>query len=257
MRKLVAALTVVGVAGTVALVSCTPDEIDLYCHIETQVCSDLGVTTSSAPTTTTTQHRRSSGGGGSSRTTTLDVLAVGDSQTAATRPNRWPSVLDELTRHDIVNEGVGGTALAAATQPDDRESIQEHLTELLERRRPDVVVVLGGSNDFTWGQVTLSDFQAAVLDMAAGSRRAGARFIISTIPPIGDREPEWQDRQPERDAVNKWLRATYTTRSLIDLDARVNVDGRLPDDQQTSELDGLHVGEAAERWFAEQVRTRL
>lgn len=256
--------------------ACTPVERLLWCDVFDSrypaICEVVRSTstTTTAPASTTTAPPVASGGGGGATaapapTTTavpapetvdrFEIIAIGDSQTSDDRPFRpaWPNLLEGIGGDELAveNAAIGGTLLAAATTPHNTASMQETLDTALSRN-PDVVVIIGGTNDMRWGVVTVQQFTDAVADMANRVRASGARLVISTIPPLG-RQSEHLHRSPDREAVNEWMRATFDEATLIDLDAHLAVDGLLPDDQQTVEQDGVHIGSAAEAWIASQV----
>jgi len=112
------------------------------------------------------------GGDGSSTAPPQTIVMMGDSLTSAWR------IWGDLDQHlpQAIDAGVPGNTTIM---------MQERFQKDVLDQRPDVVVILGGTNDVfdaTAINAPLPDM-GYILDMIVGAQQAGARVILGTIPP--------------------------------------------------------------------------
>jgi len=131
----------------------------------------------------------------------LKILGFGDSLTAGT-PGYEPGYggdvrsqygfwILESARNDgktmlqFQNQGIPGQ-LASEMQP--------RLRRLLERNDYDIVIIMAGSNDLGWGHGP-DEVYDVLSHLWNESTSKGIKTIACTIPPIGSRMPQHQEKQ--------------------------------------------------------------
>ncbi len=103
------------------------------------------------------------------------MLVVGDSLVAGTgaaRGQSWPDELERRTGWSVINAGVPGATTADA---------QGRLPELLDRYRPDAVIIAIGGNDFL-RNVPPDTTEANLAALARESRAVTGHVAIVAIP---------------------------------------------------------------------------
>lgn len=141
------------------------------------------------------------------------VLAVGDSIVAGDHLqwgvwDAWPARTDPWQcRYQIVNRGVGGSGVAAAAAA---------LPGLLAETTPAEVWCLVGTNDLCHMHPDVLCGTLAQMCQTAAS--AGAVWRQATICPTASLYPWRSCHEPDRVAVNGWIRA-YFGPWLLDFDA--------------------------------------
>lgn len=123
--------------------------------------------------------------------------------------------------------------------------------------RPDVVVILAGTNDIAGnsGPISLPDIEANFTSMAELARANGVKMIVSSVTPVHNYTPQAQNFFFQRDpakilALNGWLKDYCAKNGLIYLDyfsAMVDDRGLLRENLAT---DGLHPVDAGYRIMA-------
>lgn len=108
-------------------------------------------------------------------TTDATILAFGDSLTAGTGASEsesYPAVLMSLTGRKVVNAGVPGEVSAAGVQ---------RLPELLERKRPALLILCHGGNDLLahQDQQLITDNLRAMIRMA---KERGVPVLLVAVP---------------------------------------------------------------------------
>jgi lysophospholipase L1-like esterase len=103
------------------------------------------------------------------------IICFGDSITK----KGYPEVLAKMLGIEVLNAGVGGNTTAAGLRRMEQDVID---------RKPSVVVIFFGTNDCRLAEpqvtVPVDQYQKNLEEMIARSRRAGAKAVICTPPPI-------------------------------------------------------------------------
>ena len=154
--------------------------------------------------------------------TSITILGFGDSLTAGTpgydpgyggnersQYGFWLLESSKSKGHypvSFVNQGVPGELA---------QHMDGRLEQLLQQKRYDTVIILGGSNDIGWGYPVHAIFKtlANLWSLASDS---GARVVACTVPPIGSVFPDIQMKQEELN--NLILRASNNIEGLIVVD---------------------------------------
>jgi acyl-CoA hydrolase len=105
------------------------------------------------------------------------VVVIGDSLVAGTgaRPDEaWPSALGRSTGWSVVNAGVPGDTSAAALL---------RLPDLLERHRPDAVIIAVGGNDFL-RNVQLAHTRENLEALVQTSKVAAGHVALMGVPRV-------------------------------------------------------------------------
>lgn len=103
------------------------------------------------------------------------LLAFGDSITrgvGAAKEASYPAVLAELTGHEVVNAGVSGEV--------SREG-RERLPQVLERVRPDLLLLCHGGNDLLRG-LPKAQLRANLRAMVMAARERGIQVVLIGVP---------------------------------------------------------------------------
>jgi lysophospholipase L1-like esterase len=119
------------------------------------------------------------------------IVCVGDSITEGfADPNNWPYHLEARLGGDwqVVSQGVGGDKTA-----DMLARIDKALA-----LNPHYVIILGGTNDLTNGDVPLADTQANIREMCSRVESYGAVPVLCTVPPNSF-------YLEQRDILNAWI----------------------------------------------------
>jgi lysophospholipase L1-like esterase len=153
---------------------------------------------------------------------TITILGFGDSLTAGT-PGYDPDFGgDERSQYgfwllesgkskgqhhvSFVNQGVPGELA---------QLMHSRLERLLQQKRYDAVIILGGSNDIGWGYPVHVIFKT-LTNLWSLARDNGARVVACTVPPIGSVFPDIQVKQGELNGLI--LRAPKDIEELIVVD---------------------------------------
>ncbi|MCK4483670.1 MAG: hypothetical protein KAU89_02515 [Candidatus Thorarchaeota archaeon] len=152
----------------------------------------------------------------------ITILGFGDSLTAGT-PGYDPDFGgDERSQYgfwllesgkseghhriSFVNQGVLGEL---------SQLMHGRLERLLQQKRYDAVIILGGSNDIGWGYPVHAIFKTLTNLWSLASNN-GARVVACTVPPIGSVFPDIQAKQGELNGLI--LRAPKDIEELIVVD---------------------------------------
>ncbi len=176
----------------------------------------------------------------------MKILGFGDSLTAGT-PGYEPGyggdvrsqygfwILESARKEGITtlqfqNQGIPGQ-LAAEMKP--------RLRRLLERNEYDIVIIMAGSNDLGWGHRP-EEIYDVLSYLWNESTSKGIKTIACTIPPIGTRMPQHQEKQR---ILNGKILKEGSNRPLLLL---VDVFSALSDEEgilipKYSSGDGLHL----------------
>ena len=106
------------------------------------------------------------------------ILAFGDSIThgnGAQENQSYPAVLSKLTGHPVINAGVPGEVSAQG---------RERLPALLDRQRPDLLLLCHGGNDFLRrinGDITRKNIEA----MIEAAAQRNIPVILIGVPELG------------------------------------------------------------------------
>jgi lysophospholipase L1-like esterase len=106
------------------------------------------------------------------------ILAFGDSityGTGASRDAAYPARLQSLTGFEVINAGVPGEVSRLGLR---------RLPGLLQRHRPDLVIICHGGNDILRRQ-DLEKTRANIAGMIELSRNAGAQIMLIGVPRFG------------------------------------------------------------------------
>lgn len=146
--------------------------------------------------------------------TCTSVLVVGDSIAAGDHLqwgwwDGWASRTDPVRCRygPVTNGAVGGSGVAA---------VQQRLAGQLAQYVPGEVWCLVGTNDLC--HMTATQICTQIGQIAAAVAAAGARWRVGTVCPTGAAYPWRGCHEPDRQAVNGWLRAVYPG-ALFDFDA--------------------------------------
>ena len=176
------------------------------------------------------------------------VVALGDSLTAPVGKRShddWWRWADSEGRFRL---------LAAAGVPGQRsDEILARVDRDVVRRRPDVAIVLAGTNDIGQGveALTIVANLAAIYDALT---TAGIRFVAITIPPMVMLDPA---QVASHEAVNAWLRDTVDSRwagaRLADWSDELSVGGDGVSPRPDYFVDGIHFSSAGARAAGEAI----
>ena len=153
---------------------------------------------------------------------TIEILGLGNSLTAGT-PGYDPvfggdersqygfwlleSSKSEGQHHiSFVNQGVPGELA---------QLMRGRLERLLQQKRYDTVIILGGSNDIGWGYPVHAIFKTLTNLWGLASDK-GARVVTCTVPPIGSIFPDIQEKQRELNSLI--LRAPNEIEGIVTVD---------------------------------------
>ena len=106
------------------------------------------------------------------------ILCFGDSLTRGTgapRGESYPAVLQEITGCRVINAGIPGEISAQG---------RLRLPQLLQRHRPDLVIICHGGNDLLQ-QLPEEDIERNLAAMIEECRRFGAQMILVGVPRPG------------------------------------------------------------------------
>ena len=154
--------------------------------------------------------------------TPITILGVGNSLTAGT-PGYDPNFGgDERSQYgfwllesskseghcsvSFVNQGVPGELA---------QLMHSRLERLLQQKRYDAVIILGGSNDIGWGYPVHAIFKTLTA-LWSLARDNEARIVACTVPPIGSVFPDIQVKQRELNGLI--LKAPKDIEGLIVVD---------------------------------------
>lgn len=169
---------------------------------------------------------------------------------------RLSSELPPTRRRTVVNNGLGGTAAAAACAvPGTGPSVEERVAhDSLRLAGLTHLVVYAGTNDLAAG-CSAEQILAAYRSIVRQARAAGVRVLVSTITP---RASYTAAQNAERAAVNAWVRRGGTCGGEchrgVDVDAVVRDPGD-PDriDPEIDSGDGIHPNGEGYRRIADAV----
>lgn len=116
----------------------------------------------------------------------MKIICHGDSLTEGVdieKAYRWPSLLGNNLKCEVTNHGIGGDTTAGMLSRFSFEVLQQ---------RPDVVILLGGTNDLWW-YLTSDTILANMASMVCQARHYGI------APVIGLPLPLWLERVEEQD----------------------------------------------------------
>ena len=153
---------------------------------------------------------------------TIEILGFGDSLTAGT-PGYDPDFGGDERSHygfwllesskseghhhiSFVNQGAPGELA---------QFMHGRLERLLQQKRYDTVIILGGSNDIGWGYPVHAIFNT-LTNLWSLATDKGARVVTCTVPPIGSIFPEIQEKQGELNGLI--LRAPKDIEGIIAVD---------------------------------------
>ena len=142
---------------------------------------------------------------------------------------------------------------------------QPSFQDLLGTDRPTVVVIFIGTNDAWWRATPVSDFEAALEQLAKQTKDGGAKLVLVTPAVIGERPDGTNPHDKQLDAVADAVRvdARKTDSALVDLRAASlaylqnhNIDWKLDGtpvyaDSGVLTYDGVHPTTAGAALFAD------
>jgi lysophospholipase L1-like esterase len=166
------------------------------------------------------------------------------------RSRSFPSVLRTLTGWEVINKGVNG---------DTTGGVLERFPHDVLAHRPDLVLILTGTNDFILGLSTPEEALENLAQMARTAREAGIRPVLLT--PVGT-DPDqaaggwmagagidYRDVNARLEVLSQGIRglAADGTCGLVDLELKYKGFGKF--------VDGIHPTEEGQeklaRWIAE------
>jgi lysophospholipase L1-like esterase len=163
-------------------------------------------------------------------------------------PNSYPQQLDGLLRAyfrgqavAVIPDGVGGEMITGATQHS--PGAQKRLPSSLDASRPEVLLLMEGSNDLTADPSSPDDLLGLAVDglrkMIEQARGRGVRVFLATIPPFNTGgtkriSPEAAAEVPE---YNSRVRALAQAQGAVLVDVYAAISAR-PD---LLSSDGLHL----------------
>ncbi|MBI2221378.1 MAG: SGNH/GDSL hydrolase family protein [Acidobacteria bacterium] len=163
-------------------------------------------------------------------------------------PNSYPQQLDALLRAHfrgqslaVIPDGVGGELISGASQHS--PGAQKRLPVDLDAARPEVVLLMEGTNDLTADPASPDDLLARAVDgmrkMIDQAQSRGVRVFLATIPPINPAgtkgiSPEAAAEVP---VFNDRLRALAQAEGVVLVDVHAAISAR-PDLMSS---DGLHL----------------
>jgi lysophospholipase L1-like esterase len=119
---------------------------------------------------------------------TLGVIRDTPTLLLADRPDSYPFELQRLltARYqtqtpEVLNDGVGGET--AARTPASQSVGRLRLPGSLDANRPDVLLLMEGTNDLLSGESGATNALVALEEMVIIGRARGARVLLATIPP--------------------------------------------------------------------------
>jgi lysophospholipase L1-like esterase len=153
-----------------------------------------------------------------------DIVMFGDS---LTQTPQWGELLDD---ESVANRGLGGDTLAGMRSRVDR----------VLALQPEVVFVLGGSND-TSARRDLADMRADAQAIVDGLTVSGTTVVLQTVPPQARTRPRAEAVNADIRDLNRALAEIAAGADdvvLLDLWSLLEDDGFLA---ATYSLDGLHL----------------
>ena len=153
---------------------------------------------------------------------TIEILGFGDSLTAGT-PGYDPNFGgDERSQYgfwllesskskgyhhiSFVNQGVPGELA---------QLMYGRLERLLQQKRYEMAIILGGSNDIGWGYPVHAIFET-LTNLWSLAIDKGSKVVTCTVPPIGSTFPDIQEKQAELNALI--LKAPKDVEGIIAVD---------------------------------------
>lgn len=128
----------------------------------------------------------------------IKVLCFGDSNTWGAIPKamrrydasqRWPTILaDRLSEHcEIIEEGLAGRTVACDDPAEQARNAHAYLGPCLSKHRPDVVLVLLGTNDlkqrFALSTRDIADAVSRLLERILNVEQATSPKVLLIAPP--------------------------------------------------------------------------
>jgi acyl-CoA thioesterase-1 len=106
------------------------------------------------------------------------ILAFGDSLTHGNGANKnqsYPAVLSRLAGHPVVNAGIPGEVSAQG---------RERLPALLDRHRPDLLLLCHGGNDFL-RRINVDTTRSNIVAMIEAATQRNIPVILIGVPKLG------------------------------------------------------------------------
>jgi lysophospholipase L1-like esterase len=151
----------------------------------------------------------------------------------------------------VISVAVGATRLTDPENKDPNALIRTWPTILDAIPRPTVIVVGIGINDLVL--TTDAEFGYAYNRIVASAHEHGIHVIPATMTPCGARLKHCRALQPQRQALNSWLRAYWGTENVADFSTAVRAPGTETLDPAYDSGDGLHLNTAGTQRIADSV----
>ena len=193
------------------------------------------------------------------------VIVYGDSFSAGagtdlSDPRLWPNKLERLLDArgrdwTVANRSINGNGLVWKTRCFGQPAADRLQADIPKIPTGEIIVLMAGINDviqptlpagfsscFDPANLAAADITSRLSDIAKA--RNGHRIVIATIPPFAGSEFHSDQAEAVRQETNRWIRANWPQRDIIDLDhilAGSSDTGRLRKDFDSG--DGLHPNE--------------
>lgn len=164
------------------------------------------------------------------------ILAFGDSLTRGTgagEDESYPAVLERLSGRRVINAGVPGELSSEGRQ---------RLPRVLERERPDLLILCHGGNDILRGRDT-DTAEANLADMVRMARERGIEVLLVGVPERGLMFHKTADF---------YFRVAEDTGVPLESEAIAHIIG-----EQSLKSDQIHPNAAGYRYLAEAIDSRL
>ena len=153
-------------------------------------------------------------------------FSLGDSHSYPYKLNTLLTTRYAVQTLTVVNRGVGGEVASDILSPSDRIAGEERFRTEMQTYRPEIVLLMEGTNDLYFGDDAALRYGIAALDrMISEAQSHGARVFLATIPP--QRSGRSQDRTrvaPQIPGFNNEVRSLAARRGLtvVDIYSAIN-----------------------------------
>jgi lysophospholipase L1-like esterase len=151
----------------------------------------------------------------------------------------------------VISVAAGGTRLSDPQGKDPNALIRTWPSILDATPRPTAIVIGIGINDI--GHASDAEFGDAYTRIVASARERGIHVIPATMSPCSAILKHCGILQPQRQALNSWLRAYWGAENVSDFSTAVRAPGTENLDPAYDSGDGLHLNAAGTQRIADSV----